>query len=220
MTTHQLKTHLESLAQRRPIFHSEADFQHELALELSRAGYGVRLEVPHSVLLGGVSVAVELDLRVVDPQSRKQTAIELKYAKAATRIVLGGESFSLKNTAGTNLSRFDCLADFQRVGRLVETQQADVGFALFLTNAPTFWEDDVGITDNQARQFSIHAGRTFAAGEALDWVPVNPKTSSVTKKRLSPYSPVIIPRAARCMWTDYSAIPAPNGTLRYLLSAI
>jgi hypothetical protein len=68
--------------------------------------------------LNGAGIPVELDLLFLNPQTGQKTALEIKYVKSAVTIVRNGENFDLKNTWGTNLPRFDCLADFQRVGKM------------------------------------------------------------------------------------------------------
>jgi hypothetical protein len=212
-----LKATLSALAARRPVFHSEADFQHELAMEISRAGFDLRLEVPFSVNLNGHRVTVELDLLLIDRLTKQRAAVEVKYVKSAASIVHNGENFDLKHTWGTNLSRFDCLADFQRVGRLKAAGAVDFGFSIFLTNASEAWDRDAGKGRIMAGQFSIHDGRPLDAGAVFDWDPVLPSRGSVSAKRLPPYTPIIVPSAATCMWTEYSEFQQKNGRFRYLL---
>ena len=208
---------MRALAARRPVFHSEADFQHELAMEFSRAGFDLRLEVPFSVNLNGHQVAVELDLLLIDRQTKQKAAVEIKYVKSAASIVHNGENFDLKHTWGTNLSRFDCLADFQRVGRLKAAGAVDFGFSIFLSNASEAWDRDAGNDRIMARQFSIHDGRPLAAGAVFDWEPAQPGRGSVSVKRLPPYTPISVPCVATCTWVDYSYFQQKNGRFRYLL---
>ena len=103
MTSHQIHKFMAAVARRRPVFHSEADCQHELALEIHQAGHQVRLEVPRDVQVNGAT-----------------------------------------------------------------------GYAVFLTNAPSAWRDDVSATANMARDFSIHEGRRLPRGRPLDWDPPTP----------------------------------------------
>jgi hypothetical protein len=169
-----LKSAMRALAARHPVFHSEADFQHELAMEFSRAGFDLRLEVPFSVNLNGHHVTVELDLLLIDRRTKQRAAVEVKYVKSAASIVHNGENFHLKHTWGTNLSRFDCLADFQRVGRLKAAGAVDFGFSIFLSNASAAWDRDAGNDRIMARQLSIHDGRPLAAGAVFDWESAPP----------------------------------------------
>ena len=217
MTRQNLTDAMASLAERRPVFHSEADFQHELAMEISRTGFGVRLEIPFEVNLNNVHITVELDLLLLNARTKHKTAVEIKYVKSAVTVDHRGERFNLKNTWGTNLPRFDCLADFQRVGQLKAAGIVDSAFTIFLTNSASAWADNVGGTNIMARQFSIHEGREMNAGALLNWVPANPTVGSVSARRLPPYAPINIPQAATCTWAKYSDFQGRNGSFRYLL---
>lgn len=217
MNTHQITDILSQVGTSRPVFHSEADFQHELALRMSLCGFRVRLEVPFSIQVNGVMVAAQLDMLVFGPEQRR-TAIELKYVTAKKAVEHAGETFTLKQNWGTNLSRFDCWADFQRVGGLVAAQHADKGFAIFLTNVADAWNVDVGETVNLGRQFSVHQDRNVTANTMLDWVG-NPPTDTVGRKRMPPYSPVTVPQQTSCCWRDFSDLQGSNGRFRFLLLA-
>jgi hypothetical protein len=219
MNAPQLHNFLSNLSHRRPVFHSEADFQHELALEISRAGLDVRLEVPLGIPCpdNQERERVEIDLMVRSSGTSEWTAVELKYVKVASHFLHGNEVFELKETWGTNLSRFDCLADFQRVERIVQTRHACSGFSVFLTNAEDAWGRNVGVGRNMACRFSIHEGRVLNAAEAHDWTPSNPKVSSVSAKRLPPYAPLVFSSQQICKWTCYSTLAAANGDFRYLM---
>lgn len=229
MNATELSQHLLHVSLRRPVFHSEADFQHELALELANAGYMVRLEVPRSITINGTQVRAELDLlvqasgRPTDHKGERAagqsgwTVIELKYVKVAKVIVHDGETFDLAGTWGTNLSRFDALADLRRVESIVRAGLAAQGHSVFLTNAKDAWSVDVSGQNIMARQFSLHGGRGLQAGAQLDWVPLNPTRQSVSDKRLTPYAPITLARAQTCTWTTYSQFPGRSGEFKYLL---
>ncbi len=218
MNATELRQHLHHVSQRRPVFHSEADFQHELALDLALAGYRVRLEVPRTLVLNGTPVRAELDLLVQKSDGKSGwTVIELKYVKVATDIMHEGEVYNRAGTWGTNLSRFDALSDLRRVEGIVGAGLAAQGHAVFLTNAADAWNVDVGANMNMAMQFSLHAGRVLPAGVPLGWVPANPTVGSVGKKRLAPYAPIALARAQTCTWTQYSEFPVIAGEFKYLL---
>ena len=124
-----LKRAMRALAARRPVFHSEADFQHELAMEFSRAGFDLRLEVPFSVNLNGHQVAVELDLLLIDRQTKQKAAVEIKYVKSAASIVHNGENFDLKHTwapifpVSTAWRIFSASVGLRRQGRWISAFQ-------------------------------------------------------------------------------------------------
>jgi hypothetical protein len=217
MTREFLQNILGKLSKRRPIFYSEADFQHELALQLNDASWRCRLEVPLSISLKGAPVKAEVDIMALDPGSQSRVAIELKYITAKLSAEHGGEAFQLANNWGTNLSRFDCLADWERVASIVAEGHAQRGFTVFLTNAGDAWTRDVSATDILARDMSTHEGRKLFENEELSWPEdLNPK--SVGKKRLPPYSPILCPASLACGWSDYSVHDsARNAEFRYLL---
>lgn len=211
---------LKALSVRRPIFHSEADFQHELALELNQAGWACRLEVPIEISLKGERVKAEIDLVARSEKEGLSTAIELKYVSSKLLTSFNGEEFNLAQNWGVNLSRFDCLADWQRVASIVDSGYAQEGFAVFMTNYEDAWTRDLAKGKNppMAMEMSIHEGRKFRKGDALDWYPQTPTVGSVSKRRLPPYAPIICPASISCAWTDYCQIGAgKNGQFRYLL---
>ena len=206
---------LQNLSHRRPVFHSEADFQHELAIWIQSAGWDVRLEVPRPIAVNQASMTAEIDLLI--RKNGEWTAIELKYVKKSTHVVHGDEQFHLAGSWGTNLSRFDCWADYRRIESIVAAGHAQQGHAVFLTNVAPAWNKDVGPTRNLASMFSLHEGRTVPAGSSLNWTPATPTAGSVSAKRLPPYAPVLVSRAQACRWTDYSQLGQPGGTFRYLM---
>lgn len=215
MNSQQLSNLLAQMAVDRPVFHSEADFQHELALRISHVGYRVRLEVPMNIQINETAVRAQLDLLVIGAQTQR-TAIELKYVTAEKSVVYDGEIFSLSNNWGTNLSRFDGWADFQRVGAFVAAGHADNGLTVFLTNKKDAWSVDASLTANLGQQFSMHESRIVEANTVMNWVG-NATSGSVSSKRLPPYSPVNVHQQAECLWRNYSNFPGPNGNFRYLL---
>lgn len=223
MKKEDVKNMMSRLAQRRPVFHSEADFQHELALELVGQDYKVRLEKPFSYSLKNTTVGAELDILATNKDGRT-TAIELKYVKTKILITHEKETFDLADSWGTNLSRFDCLADFQRVAGLVNAGHADCGVTIFLTNVSDAWGIDTIRRNTMAKNFSIHDGRDLTAGQQLNWNPLNPPSKSVRENRLHPYAPIVIPVDSQCSWTDYSNLknskPPDRNLFRYLLLGV
>lgn len=214
MTSVDLHQVLASLSVRRPIFHSEADFQHELALELAGSGYAVRLEVRRHVTIKQRKVPFEIDLLV--ETNGVWTAIELKYVKQELAVTINNEHFDLADCWQTNLSRFDCLDDLRRVERLVAAGHANHGYIVFLTNEPGAWHEDAGNSGIWGRNFSIHEGRLLQRGVALDWPRPLPSAGSVTKKRLR-NAPIQLNHSHVCSWQDYSDLKCPSGQFRYLL---
>lgn len=215
MIQEELHDTLKSLASKRPVFHSEADFQHELALELVSRAYQVRLEVPKDISVNKETVKAEIDLLV--SKDNIKTAIELKYIKKACTIEHHDELFELKGTWSTNLSRFDCLSDTRRIEALIEAGHAEAGYSIFLSNASDAWKKDNSRTNNMAKFFSIHEGCIIPSNTALDWFPCEPSKGSVSVKRRFPYTPIILLKERLVCWHDYSRFESVNETFRYLV---
>jgi hypothetical protein len=122
---------LTALAERRPVFHSEADFQHALAWEvhecLPRAA--VRLERPvkasHSAKPLRVDIWVE--------QDGEALVLELKYKTRALQTREYGEPFMLQNHSATDIGRYDFIKDMWRVESIVADSSDAVGYAVLLT---------------------------------------------------------------------------------------
>jgi len=215
MTKDELNNVMRSLSLRRPVFHSEADFQHELAIELVKNGYQVRLEVPREITINGTLVRAEIDLLIHD--GKIWIAIELKYVKTESTIEHCGEVFQLKETWLSNLSRFDCFADCQRIEAFVDACYANVGYSVFLTNKADAWEKDISNKNNLARSFSIHEGRIILSNTPLNWYPNDPTEGSVSSKRLPPYSPITLIRERTIEWFDYSYFESVHQKFKYLI---
>ena len=137
ITRDDLAAALTALAERRPVFHSEADFQHELAW-LVRERYsdvGVRLERP--VPLKGERGEVDIWLRERDGP----TAVELKYWTRRLELTERGEIFALRDQSANDQRRYDIWKDVARIERLVDQQQAVSGYVIALTNDHLYWSE-------------------------------------------------------------------------------
>lgn len=83
MTPFDIHSLLAGLARKRPVFHSEADFQFALAWEIrKRRGFDVRLEFPPFP-----NERMRLDIWVPE----LGTAIELKYLTRKLAVRVGDE---------------------------------------------------------------------------------------------------------------------------------
>jgi hypothetical protein len=192
--------YMNDLAQLRPVFHSEADFQHELACVLKQHGHSIRLEKPFVIegpdIPNGI-VRSELDIEVDG-----KTAIELKFKTTEATIAHQEEHFELKSHGAQNLGRFDILDDARKLNWLKSRGNSGIqkGFAIFLTNDPLYLSNANG---NLSGEFSLHQGRVFENGSSLNWVG-NPGANSVDKKRLPPFAPLEIRFNEVVEWQEYS----------------
>jgi len=204
---HNLMT---SLASRRPVFHSEADFQHELAWQV-RAVHDdcpVRLEFPPFPDLRK-RMAVDVWLPSVE------TAIELKYCTRRLDQSVAGERFSLANQLARDIKRYDFLKDIQRMEQVVtDYESANRGLAVLLTNDSLFWEPQTR-TDVVDAEFHIYDGRRIGNSE-MRW---GNDASDGTKR--SREEPISLSNSYVLKWQNYSVLGDKRSErFRYLAVAI
>jgi len=197
-----LDTILSDLGARRPVFHSEADFQHALAWTIQSAypAAQVRLEYP----LRGLKGRAALD--IVVRESGVTTAIEVKYCKAQLTIEVSGEAFQLPSTVARDLFRHDVCKDIWRLEYAIGTGQADRGVALVLSNDPGLWSD-TGF-DSIDRQFKIHHGQTLTG--TLTW---SDRANGTQKNR---EQPIQLAGHYAMEWRPYSDLGVRNGRFQML----
>ena len=102
---------MAKLSRHRPVFHSEADFQHAFAwlVHTEMTDYPVRLEFrpdPHE--------RVYLDMWI----KNINLAIELKYKTREATLTHEGERYNLLRQGAHDLGRYDFLKDVQRLENL------------------------------------------------------------------------------------------------------
>jgi len=211
MTKKELVFALEELSKKRPVFHSEADFQLELATHLSSKGYNVRLEKSYSRV--GIYKKIELDVELND-----FFAIELKYKTQLFTTTIADELFELKKHGAANLGRFDALDDARRVKLLKNSFKTKIkrGFTVFLTNDCYYWGNDA--IGSMSEQFSLKDGRSLKVGSVLNWVGNSFNPNSLSQKRMSPYAPIEIEFNEDITWHDYSNfLEEKNGLFRFFV---
>ena len=149
------------LGELRPIFHSEADFQHAFAQVVHNLAPGIqiRLEVRQT---GGE----HLDLLCFEDGDR--TAIEFKYVTAAWEGEDGltGEVFRLRSHAAMDLARLGFVRDIERLELFSALADRTNGLAVILSNCPSLWSQPKTHLRTNDQAFRIHEGRTLS-GELL-----------------------------------------------------
>lgn len=177
----------------RPLFHSEADFQHALAwmIRQDMPDSLIRLERPYR--LDGRNVY--LDLFIGEP-SRRKLAIELKYKTREEIAIHEEEEFRLKNQGAQDLARYDFLWDVSRLEKLVDRGEANVGYAIFLTNDPTYWVEPKS-TETIDAQFRLHEGRNLRG--KLAWQG-EPKSGTIKGRE----APIVLRSGYSSVWRNYS----------------
>lgn len=143
---------LAELAEDRPVFHSEQDFQRAVArqVHLRHPQAKVSLEAEAGPLPGA-----HLDLLI--RLGERRVAIELKYLRASFRGTVAGHSYELKNQQARDIRRHDVVKDVTRVETLLSAGYADEGYVVTLTNDPRYWLPGTG-PDTRGQAFRIHEG--------------------------------------------------------------
>jgi len=200
---------LDELAKHRPIFHSEADFQHALAWGIQKAHpeYSIRLEYPIAISRKHIHVDI-----IVLFQG-ETIAIELKYFKHYLNINIDDEHFTLKNHAADDVCRYNFLYDVQRLEELTSQRNNCSGIAILLTNAPLLWTPPATHTTLQNDiQFRLHEGITLQG--TLSWGKAySPDTPGS--------QPITLRNSYHTRWIPYSQIADERGgTFQYLLFSI
>jgi hypothetical protein len=199
---------LEQLSKKRPVFHSEADFQHAIAWAIHEAHgtAAVRLEVP----LDGRSSRQALDLLVY--LDGKSSAVELKYKTRKLSIQAEGELFGLKDQSAQDLGRYDFFRDLARIEGICAANTGWSGWAVFLTNDSSYWKSP-GRAGVAYEEFRMDEDRVV--GGALNWGPTaGPGTTKDRKE------PIILSRNYRLRWNDYSSLDTRGySRFRYLALA-
>lgn len=195
---------MASLARERPVFHSEADFQHALAWHWQQLSPNAAIRLEYRLPFAGERGYADLWIR----DDGHTTYIELKYWTRALTVQQGDEAYSLANQAAQDISRYDFIKDLARVERAVQAGLADVGFVVALTNDQGYWSQPRPGTVDAA--FRLHEGRTLL-GE-LAWAEHAGVGTTATRQRV-----LSLAREYRCHWQPYSDVGAPRGEFRYLL---
>ena len=93
---------LNIIAKKRPIFHSEADFQHTFAWEIHQKlpHASVRLELPVQVKHQYLHIDIWIENR------NEVLAVELKYKTRGLSVQVDNEQYRLKNQSAQDINTF------------------------------------------------------------------------------------------------------------------
>lgn len=196
---------MANLSKIRPVFHSEADFQHAFAWELQQSDPGrrIRLEKPWN------EGAKQNHLDIWAEEEGQVVAVELKYKTRGLDVQVDQEEFHLRDQAAQDLGRYDFLKDVMRLERMALTYQNFSGCAILLTNDSAYWK----IPDNR---FSVDAAFRLHEGSILTGTLTWGKNagSGTIKNR---EQPILLSRRYITQWQDYSSVSrASYGLFRFL----
>ena len=194
-----IPTVLKNLAEERPVFHSEMDFQlalawcwHEMLPHLQ-----FRLEYPLDLFSNKrCDIVILQDGRIV-------SAIELKYLTQELKYENTGELFRLKPQSAQNLGRHGVLQDIERMESFLERNPKAQASVIVVTNRDIYWRgSEKGTVDEE---FDIREGIIVTGMK--NW-----KKGSSNRKR----GPVNIQGRYKMEWQDYSKVTGKSGLFRYL----
>ena len=189
------------LALRRPLFCSEADFQHELAYEIRKndPSLNVRLEWPLTAPSSGA-----IDVIVI---GKTRFALELKYLTKSFSTTLDGEPFTLKLHGAQDQRRYDVCKDVTRMEAYAEKTGQGAG-VLVLTNDPGYWQERAS-ADTADAAFNLAHLRELNG--SLTWGKrAGPGTTKGREEALE------IKGRYALTWQDYKRIEGKAGLFRYL----
>ncbi len=193
------------LAAARPMFHSEADFQHAFAWQLRELAPDMRVRLETRPAPG-----VRLDLLVTSADGLAQTAVELKYLTRLWHGEVAGERFELKDQGAQDMRAYDVVKDIARVERFVAARSGGNGVVICLSNDPSHWNAPSHGRATNADQFRVHEGTRLEGARA--WGPLTGAGSSKGREE-----PLGLVGSYDMRWQDYSALPGPRGTFRQLV---
>ena len=196
-----IATLMKGLAASCPIFLSEAEFQHELALRVRKITPKVRLEFSPFQ-----DERMSLDVWLPD----MGIAIELKWGTQKLKVKRDDGDFVLVNQGAQPLLRYDFVKDVSRLERVIDGYQpADAGFAVLLTNDPSYWKPPRKKNTIDA-DFRIHEGAVI--GGVREWSPDAAKGTIQGRE-----SPIKLRDSYKCRWRDYLRLGGRrHGLFRYL----
>ncbi len=183
---------LKALAVRRPIFHSEADFQHALAwiIHERHPDFVVRLEYRPNKLKKKTYIDIWLE------HAGMICAIELKYKTRCLQVVAGGEPFDLLDQSAQDIARYDFCKDIERIEALACAYPGMFGFAVLLTNDRGYWQRS-GRDGNVDSAFRVHEAAKLTG--TLEWA--GHASAGTTKGRTSA---ICLIGEYSLKWMDYS----------------
>ena len=187
---------MKSLSDKRPIFHSEKDFQFALAWEIQKEypKSNIRLEYPVGKMDIDIVVFCGEDNKIMIP-------IELKYKtgelyKDNKKYNIKNEDFLLKEHAAHNISRHNFLKDIERIESISESLE---GYTIWLTNSKKYWESPSNI-ENTCKNFTVHDKANIKCNSTLEW------SEHTYIKTRNEHKEITLKNSYTFSWEEYSTI--------------
>lgn len=199
---------MRTLRGKRPIFHSEADFQHALAMEIEKYDQVVQVRLEYRPL---ASERIYLDLWVMCEDCNY--AIELKYKTRTISLDWQDERFDLANQGAQELGSYDVWKDVQRLEHVCSHRSGTDGYVILLSNDNAYWNGPTG-EGTVGSAFRLHEGRVVSGG--LFWASHAGEGTMKNREK-----PIALQGSYRISWNDYSRLGPEQGlSLRYTIIPI
>jgi hypothetical protein len=209
ITIVELNQIIQVLANKRPIFHSEADFQHASAWLIHENYPSCRMRLEVNPYTEGQKEYIDILCYI----NNLPIAIELKYKTRKLDITYGDEVFHLCYHSADDTGRYDFIKDIGRLERFVSAYPQSCGFAILLTNGASYWLPAKRQSPTNFDQFRIHENSTLRGH--LQWGVL---TAESTRK--SHDQELVLVNEYPLHWNDYSKVTDTSaGEFRYLLLA-
>lgn len=232
LDTKALADVIKDFGKGKRIFHSEAQFQFELAWELQKRfpNCQVKLEDMRAVVKdanGGFKKKFYTD--IVMEQQDYSVAIELKYKTDDYSDM--GKGIYLFEHGAVDLGRYDYLWDVHRVELLMgkgnigdveflpNKKRCDRGFAVLLTNEEKYWgKSYLDNTRTIDHQFKFGINTTHLYCKDLDWEQTKkgnypPPTIAGTFRDQK----IQLSKRYDYKWMDYCSVKQKNGIFKFVI---
>lgn len=184
---------IKTLSQDRPVFYSEADFQHAFAWQLhtDHPNLKIRLEYPFDSEDDKIN-----HIDVVSFGENEIIAFELKYKTTQFLVPLSGEIFYLKGHYAQDIGRYDFLKDIERLEKYVNRHKNSTAYAILLTNDSAYWNPS-SREKSVCDQFRLTDQRVIT--RELSWSETAGKGTIKGRE-----APIKLKGSYTCNWRDYS----------------
>lgn len=131
---------IDSMKEKRKVFHSEADFQFALSWEIKEIypEIDVRLEYAYKIL--GKIYHLDILLIIED----KFIPIELKYKTVKNLLIVNDEEFILRSHSAQDGGKYDFIKDIVRIETLLlDKSKFFEGYTIMITNDSSYWKGNI-----------------------------------------------------------------------------
>ena len=162
---------IQSLAEQRPIFHSEDDFKFAISnvIKALYPTYSLWLERPVCINMKKRDGTIKQERKAIDilirDNNKNLIPIELKYKTKKTKhvIIWDGEEYKLTNHGAPDIGRVSFRKDIYRIEQYLGShiKKANVGYVLIITNDGEYL-NDISLKNTLNSNYSFCNGKIQA----------------------------------------------------------